>query len=104
MGLLEKALNEGTHFNLSQGVTVGVQRQLDDIERRVLNTSTDPLGYRDEVHHRLNPLTDGLFNFQGSFQETQQPTSYNEQIILKMEVSRKTHEANSEDCSYYNVN
>ena len=75
VALLEKALTEGTHFDLSQGVSVDVQRQLDDIERRVLNTSAELVGYRDEVHHKLNPLTDGLLkleskltDFQDSFQ------------------------------------
>ena len=104
VGLLEKALTDGTHFDLSQGVSVDIQRQLDDIERRVLNTSAELVGYRDEVHHRLNSLTDGLLNFQDSFQETQQTTSYNGQLIWKIEVSRRTHGTKSEHSSYCKVN
>ena len=109
VGLLEKALTDGTHFDLSQGVSVDIQRQLDDIERRTLNTSAELVGYRDEIHHRLNPLTDGLLkleskltDFQDSFQElallvqTLQATSYNGQFIWKIpEVAQRTQEAKS---------
>ena len=70
---------------------------------RVVNTNTELVGYKDELHHRLNTLTNRLLkvqytltDFQDSFQETQQVTSYNGQLIWKIDVSRRLHEANSE--------
>ena len=79
---------------------------------QVLNTSTELVGYKDELHHRLNPLTDRLVKVEStltdildSFQETQQATSYNGQLSWKIDVSRRLHEANSEvHGSYSKVN
>ena len=79
---------------------------------RVVNTSTELAGYKDELHHRLNPLTDRLLkvestltDFQDSFQETQQVTNYNGQLVQKIDVSRRLHETNSEfHGSYSKVN
>jgi hypothetical protein len=91
LGLIEKALSEGTFSHNSP-------RKLSDTEDRLSSATQNQLTqHKNEITHKLNPISDGLLKLelkvgelQDNYQElvllmqTLQATSYNGQFVWKI--------------------